>query len=88
MVIKERCAGFRFNDLTNDLNKEDHDDNSDNDEENVDTIFPKDELDIQLQEYMRQVLADRVGYMTVSIEQLAKHTELRDDLKTNKNKNH
>ena len=88
MVIKERCAGFRFNYLTNDLNEEDHDDNSDNDEANVDTIFPKDEVEIQLQEDMRQVLADRVGYMSVSIEQLTKHTELRDDLKTNINNNH
>ena len=70
------------------MNEEDHDENSDNDEANVDTIFPEDEVDIQLQEDMRQVLADRVGYMTVSIEQLTKHTELRDDLKTNKNKNH
>ena len=69
MVIKERCTGFRFNDLNNNLNEEDHDDNSDNDEANVDTIFPEDEVDIQLQEDMRQVLADRVGYMYVSIEQ-------------------
>ena len=88
MAIKERCAGFKFNDLNNDLNEEDHDDNSDKDEANVDTIFPEDEVDIQLQEDMRQVLADRVGYMSVSIEQLTKQTELRDDLKTNKNKNH
>ena len=69
------------------MNEEDHDDNSDNDEENVDVIFPEDEVDIQLQEDMRQVLADRVGYMSVSIEKLTKHTELRDDLKTNINNN-
>ena len=88
MVIKEWCAGFRFNDIKNDLKEEDHDDNSDNDEANVDTIFPKDEVDIQLQEDMRQVLADRVGYMSVSIEQLTKHTELHDDIKKNINNNH
>ena len=88
MVIKERCAGFIFNYLTNDLNEEDHDDNSDNDEENVDTIFNEDEVDIQLQEDMRQVLADIVGYMSVSIEQLTKHTELHDDIKKNINNNH
>ena len=87
MVIKERCAGFRFNDLNNDFNKEDHDKNSDNHKANVHTIFPKDEVYIQLQEDMRQVLADRVGYLTVSIEQLTKHMELCDDLKTNINKN-
>ena len=86
MVIKERCAGFRFNDLNNDLNKEDHDENSDNDKANVDTIFPEYEVDIQLQEDTRQVLANIFGYMSVSIEQLTKHTELRDDLKTNINK--
>ena len=88
MVIKEWCAGFRFNDIKNDLKEEDHDDNSDNNEANVDTIFPKDEVDIQLQEDMRQVLADRVGYMSVSIEQLTKHTELHDDIKKNINNNH
>ena len=88
MVIKDRCAGFRFNDLNNDLNEEDHDENSDNDEANVDTIFTEDEVDIQLQEDMRQVLADIVGYMSISIEQLTKHTELCDDLKTNINNNH
>ena len=70
------------------MNEEDHDDNSDNDEANVDTIFPDDEVDIQLQEDTRQVLADRVVYMSVSIEQLTKHTELCDDLKTNINNNH
>ena len=88
MVIKERCAGFRINDLKNYLNGEDHDENSDNDEANVDMIFPEDEVNIQLQEDMRQVLAYGVGYMSVSIEQLTKHTELRDDLKTNINNNH
>ena len=88
MVIKERCAGFRFNDLNNDLNKEDYDDNSDNDEANVDMILTGDEVDIQFQEDMRQELADGVGCMSVSIEQLTKHTELCDDLKTNTNNNH
>ena len=51
-------------------------------------IFPEDEVDIQLHEDMRQVLADRVGYMSVSIEKLTKHLELCDDLKTNINNNH
>ena len=60
MVIKERWAGFRFNDINNDLNKEDHDENSDNDEANVDTIYPENEVHIKLQEDMRQVLANRV----------------------------
>ena len=88
MVIKEQCTGFRFNDLNNDLNEEDHDENSDNDEANVDTIFPEDEVEMQLQEDMRQVLSDRVGYISVSIEQLTKHTVLLDDLKMNINNNH
>ena len=87
MVIKERCVGFRFNDLNNDFNKEDHDHNSDNHKANVHTIFPEDEVYIQLQEDIRQLLADRVGYIYVSIEQLTKHMELCDDLKTNINKN-
>ena len=87
MVIKERCAGFRLNDLNRNLNKEYHGNNSDNDEANVDTMLPKDEVEIQLQEDIRQVLDDRVGYMSVSIEQLTKHTELRDDLQTNINNN-
>ena len=60
MVINERCACFRFNDLNNDLNEEDYDGNSDNDEANV----------------------------SVSIEQLTKYMELRNDLKTNINNNH
>ena len=88
MVKKERCTVFIFNDLNNDLNKEDHDDNSDNYEANLDTIPPKDEVDIKLQVDMRQVLADRVGYISVSIEQLTEHKEIRDDLKTNINNNH
>ena len=54
----------------------------------VDTIFPEDDVDIQLQEDMRQVLANIFGYMSISIEKVAKHTDLREDLKTNINNHH
>lgn len=88
MVRKEQWASFRFNNLNNDLNKEEDDDNSDNDDANVDMILPEDEVDTQLHKDMMQVLANRIGDMSVSIEQLTKYTELSDNLKTNINNNY
>ena len=37
---------------------------------------------------MRQVLANRVGHMPASIEEVAKYAELREDLKINVSNNH
>lgn len=48
---------------------------------NVDTIFPKEKVDIQLQEDVRQELVNRVEYMYILIEQVTKYMDLLDNLK-------
>lgn len=88
MITAERCAGFRFNDLNNDLDDEEDDDNSADDEEEVETIFPDDEINVNEEANMRQVLANRVGHMSAYIEEVTKYAELREDLKIYISNNH